>query len=247
MGGQRLNLWSFCSSTTGKKPSDFAGSLRVGAWKCLGEICKKLVFCNKLQIAAKCVWKRNECNLRGQIVKDEEINLWANILHEWPHGGIILTIAYWSMAQLHTVFHSTVLWNNLTKHQWGKKHNILFKDSLLTSPALHWRSPGWWCHTWAGSPWLLCSRLWWWYGSALALLYPAFTQTHIKYISVLYFILFTFVNKTNKKSHILMWSSNIWSETTRGQYCSNYGLLLQYFGSELHRQRVYGVNPSSSY
>lgn len=66
----------------------------------------------------------------------------------------------------------------------------------LTSPELRWRSPGWWCHTWAGSPWLLCSRLWWWCGSALALLCPAFTHIHMHIFqyNIMLHTCFTFIH-----------------------------------------------------
>lgn len=70
-------------------------------------------------------------------------------------------------------------WSVLT--DWIGTKNITswcWCQQKLTSPERRWRSPGWWCHTWAGSPWLLCSRLWWWCGSALALLCPAFTHIH---------------------------------------------------------------------
>lgn len=47
--------------------------------------------------------------------------------------------------------------------------------SLPTSPVQHRTTPGLWCHTLAGTPWLLCSKLWWWFGSAPVLPCPVKT------------------------------------------------------------------------
>lgn len=47
-----------------------------------------------------------------------------------------------------------------------------------TNPVLSRMTLGLWCHTLAGIPWLLCSKLWWWSGNAPALPCPV-TKQHI--------------------------------------------------------------------
>lgn len=54
--------------------------------------------------------------------------------------------------------HGHTLWH---EENWPKTNKPNNKNNCFfpTSPALHWRSLHWWCHTWGWSPWLLGSRL----------------------------------------------------------------------------------------
>lgn len=70
--------------------------------------------------------------------------------------------------------HVLLLWfNSCFLHLLMSFHAGL---DLPTSPERRRTTPGLWCRTWAGTPWLLCSTLWWWSCSAPAPRCPENTQ-----------------------------------------------------------------------